>query len=193
MRGMADQCRTALLVLDMQNDFIEEGAALEVRGIRTGVPKLKRFIAACRAKGMSIVYTRHLFSPEENPIEAWLFPELKKTGLRVDDCGAEIVSALAPREGDIVIDKKRYDAFHGTKLGDLLRARGVSQVIITGTMTEVCCESTARGAMMRDFEVLFCSDLTFTRDARRHAATLDVIRTHFGLVKTSEEMMHQDG
>ena len=183
---------TALFVIDMQHDFLDEGTALHVRSAHAGLAKLAAFVERCRARGMPIVFTRHTYHPDHNRIEAQLFPDFAARGLREGTPGWQIPHALAPHAHDIVVDKRRYDAFFGTKLEEILRAKGVTTVIITGTMTEVCCESTARGAMMRDFEVLFTSDLTFTRDARRHEQTLDVIRTHFGWVKTSEELQEMN-
>jgi len=177
---------TALLVIDMQNDFIEEGALLEVKGIRNNIPKLNSFIDTCREKGIKIIFTRHIFSPENNPIESNLFPELSKDGLRDNTPGSEIFSEIKIKEDDIVIKKTRYDAFYCTELEKILHKLNVDNLIITGTMTNVCCESTARSAMIRDFKIQFCEDLTFTSDDSLQNATLKNISTHFGKVIDSK-------
>jgi len=181
--------KTALLVIDMQNDFIEEGAIIEVRGIRKNLTILRDFIEGCREKRITIIYTKHIFDPVNNPIEAKLFPELAKEGLRDCSRGTEVHAALKPLDDDVVIKKRRFDAFIGTKLELMLKSKGIENVIIAGTMTNVCCESTARTAMMKDFNVLFCSDLTFTSDPDAHNNTLKNISTHFGKVMKSEDIL----
>ena len=179
----------ALIVIDVQNDFVEEGALIEVESIRQGLQHLREFISFCRDKGATIIFTKHLFDPKLNPVEAKLFPSLHKSGLREGSKGAEIHSEVFPEESDLVITKRRYDAFFGTELEQILREKGIEKVIITGTMTEVCCESTARSAMYRDFEVLFVSDLTFTSDSEVHKNTLKTIKSHFGEVMDSKEII----
>ena len=149
--------KTALMIIDMQNDFTEKGAIIEVTGIRKGFPKFKKFIDFCRDKGLLIIYTRHVYSPKHNPIEARLFPELKRGGLRRNTHGFEIDNYLKPQNYDIVLNKTRYDAFYKTNLEKILKKNGITDIIITGTMTEVCCESTARSAMFRDFNIWFIS------------------------------------
>ncbi|MES0190119.1 cysteine hydrolase [Mesorhizobium sp. C264A] len=106
--------------------------------------------------------------------------------------GAEIVAALAPLPGDVVIKKHRYDAFHNTQLETVLRnirgAGRVDTVIIIGTVTSICCESTARSAFMRDYKVAFISDANGGLDEASHNATLDIIGKVFGRVMTVAEL-----
>lgn len=189
MERVIEARKTALLIIDMQNDFVEAGAILEVRGIWEGLENFRKFIDDCRTKGVMIIYTQHDYSPEGNPIEAELFPELKERGLRRGTHGFAINSALEPHPEDTIIEKKRYDIFYGTNLEDLLRSRGITDIIISGTNTNICCESTARAAMYRDYHVWFLSDLTFTSDPMKHEYTLKTIATHFGKVVTSEQIM----
>ena len=118
-----------------------------------------------------MVYTRHCYIPEKNPIEAKLFPELKKTGLRKGTHGWNIHQEIAPAKDDITVDKTRYDAFFKTKLNQVLKKHTIKTIIITGTMTEVCCESTARSAMFFDYDVIFCSDFTCSRPLRKPVAS----------------------
>jgi ureidoacrylate peracid hydrolase len=183
--------KTALLVIDMQNDFILPKAIIEVEKIKENIIKHQKFIQACRKEKIEIIFTKHIFDIEKNPIEGKMFPVLKKRGLRDKTKGVEIHNSIKPSQKDIVIEKNRYDAFIGTKLEQILRNKGIDTVIITGTMTNICCESTARTAMMKDFNVLFCSDLTFTKDQEIHKNTLKNISTHFGTVMTSEEIYQE--
>ena len=181
--------KAVLLVIDMQNDFIKEGAIVEVGGIREKVPEFKEFVDKCREKGVKVVYTSHCYDPKKNVVEAKLFPELDEEGLRKSSEGWQIYDKIAPLEGEVVIDKERYDAFFKTELRKVLKSEKVDTVIITGTMTEICCESTARTAMSYDYDVVFCSDLTFTCDKDAHENTLKVIKNHFGKVKSSKEIL----
>jgi nicotinamidase-related amidase len=180
--------KTALLVIDMQNDFVKKNAILEVKGIRNNIANFSEFINKMRDKGILIIYTIHIFDIKSNPIEAKLFPELCKDGLRDNTEGTEIFKDLKHLDKDIVIKKNRYDAFIGSELELILKKNGIENIIITGTMSNVCCESTARTAMMKDFNVLFCSDLTFTSNLSIHKNTLKNISTHFGKVMTSQEI-----
>jgi len=181
--------RIALLVIDMQNDFIKKGALLEVKMIKSNLDRMNKFIQNCRDKGILIIFTNHIFSTKDNPIEAELFPEMQKGCLKKGTKGSEITDKLKQSKKDIIIRKNRYDAFIGTKLNNILQKNRIDSLIITGTMAEVCCESTARTAMMKDYHVIFVSDLTFTHKKAAHQATLKVISSHFGEVRTSKEIL----
>jgi nicotinamidase-related amidase len=181
--------KTALLIIDMQNDFIEKGAIFEMPNIRSSLLKFKKFIDECRKKGILIIYTRHSSDPNKNPIEFILFPEQKEKGLRKGTKGFEINKIIKPKKSEIVINKNRYDAFYKTNLEKELKKRKIENVIITGTMTNVCCESTARSAMYRDYKVFFIPDLTFTEKKELHRATLSTISHNFGWVIGSEKIL----
>ncbi len=183
--------KTALLVIDMQNDFTEEGAILEIKNIRKGFPKLKKFIDDCRDTGITIIYTRHTFRPERNPIEALLFPKLAGNGLRKNTHGWEINDYLKPRVKDVIIDKTRYDAFYKTDLDKILKEQGITNVIITGTMTEVCCDGTAGSAMFRDYFVFMPSDLNFTSDKNKNKYALKTVSHNFGWVLSAKNLWKQ--
>jgi ureidoacrylate peracid hydrolase len=183
--------KIALLVIDVQNDFVEREAILEIKAIRENIGKLKKFIDFMRMNGAYVIYTRHCFDPRKNPVEAKLFPELKSEGLRKGSRGWQIHGSVKPCMNDAVIDKSRYDAFYKTNLDAILKSKNIRTLVIAGTMTEVCCESTARSAMFRDYNVIFCSDLNFTSDSGMHKRTLSVIRSNFGEVVSSEEIMKE--
>jgi nicotinamidase-related amidase len=183
-----DAKKTVLLVIDMQNAFIEKGRRLEVRGIRRGVPKLRRFIDHCREKGILVIYTRHYYAKTRNPISSLLFSNLLNRGLNKNEKGFEIHNELHPKREDLVIDKNRYDVFSKTKLNQILRSRKVKNIIITGTMTQVCCETTGRSAMGRDYITIFCSDLTFCGDKNIQMNTLQTFDKYFGWVLDSNEI-----
>lgn len=185
--------RAALLVVDMQNDFVAPGGVMEVPAARTAVPRIRRLIEVCRAEGVPVIYTTHVLSNEFqiSPLEAAYNPKLREVGMRDGTPGVEIYGEIAPAQGEVIIRKHRYDAFHNTNLETVLRTirglNGVDTVIITGTVTNVCCESTARSAFMRDFKVLFVSDGCGGFDDESHRATCKIIGMVFGRVLTTEE------
>ncbi len=166
-----DARNTALLVIDMQNDFVEDGAIFEVKGIRDSLPQFSEFIAKCRELGVLVIYTRHR--------------ESKGKALRQNTHGWRIHKGIAP-EQDIVLDKGKNDAFSGTALDRELRGREIRTVIITGTMTDICCNATAAGARLRGYGVVFCSDLTFTSKKEEHERILGEMGTS---VRASKEIL----
>jgi ureidoacrylate peracid hydrolase len=192
-----DRERAALLVIDMQSDFVDEGAVMEVAMARHRIPAMKDVIDLCRAAGVPVIYTQHVLSDrfDISPLETAYQPRLKATGMREGSSGTEIVPQLAPRPGDVIIKKHRYDAFHNTQLETVLRnirgAGRVDTVIIVGTVTSICCESTARSAFMRDYKVAFISDANGGLDEASHDATLGIIGKVFGRVMTVAELAGQ--
>lgn len=189
--------RAALLVIDMQKDFVDEGAIMEVAMARHRIPTMRNVIEKCRGAGVPVIYTRHVLSDrfDVSPLETAYQPKLKATGMREGSEGIEIVPELAPLSNETVIGKHRYDAFHDTPLETILRTiRGVGQVdtvIVIGTVTNICCESTARSAFMRDFKVVFVSDANGGLDEASHNATLTIIGRVFGRVMTAGELIDQ--
>lgn len=189
-----DRQRAALLVIDMQRDFVDEGAVMEVAMARRRIPAMRRVIELCRRAGIPVIYTQHVLSDhfDISPLETAYQPRLRAKGMREGSAGAEIVVDLAPLPGEVIIKKHRYDAFHNTQLETVLRnIRGAGQVdtvIIVGTVTSICCESTARSAFMRDFKVVFISDANGGLDEASHDATLSIIGKVFGRVMTAEDL-----
>jgi len=161
-----DPRTTALIVVDMQNDFVAPGAPLESPAGRAMVPHLNQALACCRQHGIPVIYTAHVHRP--GGYDQGLLAHDARIGrgeALVDGSpGGAIFSEVTPREGEIVISKHRFDAFFGTDLEIILRGLGVTTVVITGVTTENCCQATARGAFFRDFQVIFLSDATATGD-----------------------------
>ncbi len=189
--------RTALLVIDMQNDFVRPGAPMEVPMARQLLPNMQRLVEVCRRLEVPVLFTQHILYPHLNvsPLEIAIQPQLRKAGIRAGTDGVEIVSDLRPLPGEIVVPKHRYDAFYNTPLETLLRTVGgpgqVDTVIITGTVTNICCESTARSAYMRDFKVVFVSDANGGFDETSQQATLTTIRRAFGRVTDTDTVVKE--
>jgi nicotinamidase-related amidase len=157
---------TALIVVDMQNDFVAPGAPLESRAGRAMVPNLRRVLACCREVGIPVIYTAHVHRPGgcDLGLLAYAAPIAHGEALVDGSPGAAIFPEIAPDEGEIVIRKHRFSAFFGTDLELILRGLGVTTVVIAGVTTENCCHATARDAYFRDFRVVFLADATATSD-----------------------------
>ena len=155
--------KTALLVIDMQYFF--DAVARRVLG------NVKSLIDASRAAGIPVIFTRH--GHRNLDVDGGMLAEWWNHDLAVYGSPEwEIFHVLAPGEEDPIIDKTRYSAFHGTGLEKILRDRGIEEVIITGVLTNCCCETTARDAFMRDFRVFIAGDATATVNDELHLSSL---------------------
>ena len=159
--------KTAMLVGDMQNDFVQEGAPIEVPLARAMVPRLNRLLQACRAHTIPVIYIHHVIRGGD--IDAGRLadhhPVIRNNqAIIAGTPNVEIYAGLKPHPGDLVVAKPRYSAFYGTDLEAILRSQGIDTLIIGGTVTNVCCDSTTRDAFSRDYKVIFLSDGTATRD-----------------------------
>jgi len=169
--------RCALLIIDMQNDFVLDGAVMQVKEAGRQVPRIKKLAEKCRELGVPVIYTVQLTDAIFCPLEVAIFPWLKDAGMREGSDGCKITDALAPQPGDLVVNKRRFSGFYQTDLEILLKnvkgqEKPVDTVIISGTVTNVCCESTARDAFFRDYKVVFGSDINSAHDEEAHNATL---------------------
>lgn len=153
--------RMALINVDMQNCFVDETPD----GLIV-LDRINRLASVCREAGIVVVHVRHVLLPDGS--NAGVFGELvpeAKTGARSPDSeGAAWHKGLVMDQRDIRLEKPRFGAFHATDLELLLRSRGINTVIITGIRTNICCDTTAREAMQREFHVFFLSDATATCD-----------------------------
>ena len=158
--------KTALIVVDMQNDFVAPGAPMQSPAGLAMVPHLQRALACCRESGIPVIYTAHVHRASgcDQGLLAHA-PQIGRGEALVDGSpGGAIFPEVAPRDGEIVISKHRFSAFYGTDLEIILRGLGVTTVVIAGVTTENCCHATARDAFFRDFQVVFLSDATGTGD-----------------------------
>lgn len=158
---------TALLLIDLQNDFVEPGAPLETAMAYKSLPKLKELMQFCRSKGITLIYTRHAHDNDGSDMGLFkdIYPGLgQRQALIEGQRGAEIYEDIAPQEGDIVVRKQRYSAFFQTNLDLILRTKGIKDVAIAGATSEDCCLATARDAMYRGYRVAFLEDVIGTYD-----------------------------
>jgi biuret amidohydrolase len=154
--------KTALIVVDMQKDFLEF-PSLARRAAQVILPNLRRALAFCRKSEIRVVYTTHVHRHDGSDLGLFAIsaPKIASGAILADGSpGAEIHPAIAPLARDVIIKKHRYSAFYGTDLEIVLRGMGVDTVVIAGVTTENCCHATARDAFFRDYRVVFLSDAT---------------------------------
>jgi nicotinamidase-related amidase len=190
--------QTALVVIDMQRDFMEEGgfgAALgnDVARLQVIVPTLQRLFAAWRARGLTMIHTQEGHRPDLSDC-----PPAKrlrgKPGLRIGDVGPmgrilvlgepgnDFVAELKPQPGEIVLPKPGKGAFCETGFDSILKERGITHLLITGVTTEVCVQTTMREANDRGYECLLVEDATESYFPEFKAATLAMVRAQGGIV-----------
>ena len=168
-----DPDETALLVIDMQKDFVDPDAPMFVPMNRDILPNLRELVEASRSAGMEVIYTQHVHDPSGKDMglmDDFWEPIRTQEGLVDGTEGVEVHEKLAPKEDELQIKKHRYSAFYNTDLDLELRNRGIETLIITGCVTNQCCESTARSAQFRDYEPIFVSDGTAQNDAGEMSA-----------------------
>ena len=193
-----DPGHTALVVIDMQRDFIEDGgfgAALgnDVTRLQTIVPTTAQLIAAAREAGLAVIHTRECHAPDLSDCP----PAKRERGspsLRIGDegpmgrvlisgePGAAIVPELAPIAGELVLDKPGKGAFYATPLADHLAELGTKTLIFAGVTTVGCVQTTMREANDRGFECLLAEDATESYFPAYKAATLEMIRAQGAIV-----------
>ena len=192
---------TALVVVDMQNDFVRVGAPLEVPDARQTIPANQRLLEWFRREASPVVFTKFVAGPEPTLMWNWspviapptrcCWPGVKRS---YGDVGGElectaVVDELAPLPGEPQIEKYGYGAFHRTPLTDVLRARTVHTVVISGTVTQICVEDTARGAFHEGFQTVVVADAVSSYEPELHRATLRNIELKYGRVLTTEEVL----
>jgi len=158
-----DPRRTALLNIDMQNCFVENSPVAATRG-REILPRINKLAEICRKRGALVIHTVHVVRPDgsNTGVMGVIIPAIAAGLINKGNKQAELHPGIMVGKHDIVLEKPRYGAFHGTDLDLILRNRGIDTVIITGICTNVCCETTAREANMRDYKVFFIGDATAT-------------------------------
>ena len=195
--------KAALIVVDMQNDFVRAGAPFELPSCRAAIPNARRVIDACRAHGIPIVYLKFIAGPKESLIWTWsrpLVPEVKccwKNHKRTyaDTKGevevTDIVAELAPRPGDFIVEKYSYGGFYETNLNSILVACHTEDVIVFGAATPFCVDDTVTGAFDREYHVFLVSDATGSFDEEFHRNSLRRIAMKYGRVLSTADIVRE--
>jgi biuret amidohydrolase len=200
---------TALLVIDMQNGFLDPGASLEVPKGRDLIPCITLLIQACRETGAPVIFTEFVYSaavpclrgdpfgPEHLPANAG---QPTGFGRHSSNClvgpgagegveSARTIEALAPMAGELVVAAHAYDKFYGTPLDLALRCRGIDRLIVTGVTTDVCVNATIIAASTRNYRVIAISDGMAAVHEHFHHACLQIWANKFARVTTSSEAL----
>ena len=194
-----DPAKSALLVIDMQNTFCQPGAPGEVPLSREIVPTINRLAARLRAMGVPVIWVVHAnnTSGGRTDWEVFFNHVVRNAEVRrrmaesLSPARQEVWKDLERRPEDTVVVKNRYSALaHGSStLERVLRSLGVDTVLVAGTKTNVCCDSTARDAMMLDFKSVMLSDCCAALSDDEHLASLETFIQQFGDVMTSDEAL----
>jgi ureidoacrylate peracid hydrolase len=197
--GDFDASRTAHIVVDLQNGFMAPGQPAEIPVAREIVPNVNRISAALRSAGGCVVYIQNTIDATAK--ETWSTwysymssekrRELLAATFAEGSYGHSLWPGLEVLPDDLKVNKTRFGAFvpGSSELHGILQARNIDTIIITGTATNVCCESTARDAMMMNYKVIFVSDGTATHTDEEHNATLGNMVTQFADVMNTSEVV----
>jgi isochorismate hydrolase len=177
---------TALIVIDMQKYFLTPNEHAYLPAGVAVIPNVAKLRGAFRDRGMPVIYTRHGHEKKKDHAQMgrWWADMLMAS-----DPLADIVDELKPRIDEVVVRKHRYDAFWETGLREHLAERGVTHLVITGVMTHLCCETTARSAFMSDLEVVMTVDGTASCDDGMHLASLMAAAHGFAVPMTVGEVV----
>jgi nicotinamidase-related amidase len=191
----------ALVVVDMQNDFLRVGAPQEVPEGRAVIPTVARLVEGFRAARRPVVYTRFLAGPARTLMTVWS-PECgdeqrscwpghrRKYEDRRDELeGPDVVDELTPQADELIVDKYGYGAFHNTVLHDGLRARGCDQVVVCGVITQICVEDTVRQGFHLGLEMVAVRDAVASFDTELHEATLRNLGMKFAAVLEADSVL----
>ncbi len=208
LREIVAPRRSALLIVDMQNDFCAPGGSVHVQGADLAmyseiVPRIATLVAAARTARLPVIFVRMVSLPDGGSDSvAWIRMRLRATKPTSTDggpappwsftaegtWGAEFLPELRPLASDPVVTKMRSSAFHNTNLETILRAQNAGTVIVTGCTTEGCVESTVRDASFHDYIPVVVSDCVGSDDRRLHDASMTVMSAYRADVATSEEI-----
>lgn len=177
-----DPSRTALLIGDMQNDFVKEGGELVVPSAEGTIPAIRGLLDLARDSGMRVIFVQDTHNDGDPEWEVW------GEHCREGSWGWQVVDELAPREDEATIQKPRYDAFYGTQLEHMLRVWGVDTLIICGTVANICVHYTASSAAMRWFNVIVPGDCISSFNDFDMEASLSQTATLLGEVTSSGDI-----
>lgn len=180
---------TALLVIDMQRFFLDPASPTFTCGGPVIIPTLRKLIQFFRAANLPVIFTQHVHHP--NDLDAGIMKWWWQ-GMCLEGSPESLISdEIAPLPDEKIILKHRYSAFYNTDLETVLRCLNIKNLIISGIMTNMCCESTARDAYYRDYQVFFLADATGSINEEMHLASLLNLAFGFAFVTTADSVLKQ--
>ncbi len=203
LEELIDPAHTALIVIDMQRDFIEPEGLFGSLGIDLSMyaesrPRLAALLGAARKAGTAVMHLQNTALPDrksDSPAQIRFNLRMHKDARRNQPplrytipgtLGHEFAPEFAPREDELVVRKYRSSGFWGTNLAMLLRSNGIKTVVVGGCTTEGCVESTARDAMFNDFYVVIAKDCVASDDKAQHDASMLLMRHRFDMASGAE-------
>jgi ureidoacrylate peracid hydrolase len=177
---------TAILMVDMLNDFLKPGGKMVLEGVEVLIPPMRRLLARARKAGMPVVYVNDSHRPG--------LREDREFNKRSQHCiegtwGAEVIDELKPTKKDFVVLKHRFSGFYETDLDLTLKDLCIDTVIVMGVVTNICVRSTIHDAFFRGYRVIVPRDCVMATGEREQESSLYDIETHFGDVSTSEKVI----
>jgi nicotinamidase-related amidase len=200
-----DVSKTALVIVDMQNDFVRVGAPLELRLCRSIIPNVKKILNSCRKLNMPIVYLKFVGGPKETLIWTWspqLYPDQKccwkhhkryYEDIKKEAEVTDIIEELYPEQNDILVEKYSYGGFYDTNLHTILQAHQIEHIIVVGCATPICVDDTVTGAFDRQYKVHLVSDATGSFSDEFHAISLKKIGMKYARIATTSELLEELG
>ncbi|MGW6278632.1 cysteine hydrolase family protein [Kribbella sp. NPDC055071] len=200
---LVDPSRAALVIIDMQRDFVEPGFAFDRLGLDLSMyppvrARIAALLGAARSAGVLVVHVQMTSLPDgmsESPAQLRFNLRLQRQGditggrfrfTEYGDAGHDVVAELAPLPGELVVPKWRSSGFWGTSLDLLLRSNGIETVVVTGCTTEGCVESTARDALFNDYYAVIVEDCVGSDDPAQHDASMLLMRHRFDLAPAGD-------
>ena len=169
--------KEALLISDMLNDFVSEGAPLEVPDAKKVVPAIKKEIENAKKEGKPVIYICDAHDPDDKEFSKFGWPPHAVKGSK----GARIIDELKPQEGDIVIEKTTYSGFYNTGLDEILKKLGIDSVRLAGCVTHICIMFIAFGAVLRDYKVTVVENGVAGLAKEDHEAGLRIMKNVLGV------------
>jgi len=189
-----DPKATAVVVIDMTNAWLLPGMSCEISEARSIIPNINRMTAALRAAGGTVAWTQHSWGDWPHFYEQFTTPEWRDQAIRdtvPGSHGHRVHADMDAQPGDIFVVKNRPSAFiqGSSDLEARLRARGIDTLVITGTLTNACCEASARDASALGFRIIFVADATATRTDEEHNAALINVMQYVADLRTTDEVV----
>ncbi len=170
---------TAILVIDMLNDFVHDGGSLVVPKAKDLIPNQRQILEFARERDMLIVYLTDSHLPDDPEFEMWPTHAVQGTD------GARVIDELSPQEGDRVIPKRKYSGFYETDLDSTLREKHIERVILIGVLTDICVMYTSADASARGYQVYIVDDATGSSSEKNHKFAIEHIKSVHGAVVLS--------
>jgi nicotinamidase-related amidase len=168
--------KEALLIIDMLNDFVLEGAPLEVPDTRKIIPAIKKEMESARKKGRPVIYICDTHQPDDKEFLKFGWPAHAVKGTK----GAEVISELKPQAGDIIVPKTTYSGFYNTKLDKILKSLEIDALRLAGCVTNICILFTASDAVLRDYKVRVLASAVAGIAKEDHDAALRIMKSVLG-------------